>query len=93
MKRTKSDLINELATMTKEKDILIDLLEGTHCTIGTMEDEISEVRERSNSWDTLIDLIDRLYIATIRFNGGIETEREEIEKLTEKLLDMRTTSI
>ena len=90
MKRTKADLINELATMTKEKDILIDMLEGTHCTIGTMEDEIKELREKEETLDILIDLIDCYAIAHTRYTMGILTELETIEKLTDKLLDMRS---
>lgn len=90
MKRTKKDLIQALESMTDHKDILVDKLEGANYTIYEQDKEITELQEKMDTLDILTDLIERLYIATIRFNGGVFTEREEIDNITEKLLDMRS---
>jgi len=88
--KTKADLINELSTMTEHRDILVDKLEGASYTINDLEDEIKELKEKEDTLDILIDSIDRFHIARARYNMGILTELETIEKLTEELLDMRS---
>jgi len=93
MKRTKAELLDDLESMTEEKDILVDKLETANNTIDDLEDELSELQEKAETLDILIDLIDCYHIAHTRYTMGILTELETIEKLTEKLLDMRTTSI
>jgi predicted nuclease with TOPRIM domain len=93
MKRTKAELLDELESMTEEKDILFDKLETANSEIDDLEDEIKELQGKAETLDILIDLIDCYYIAHTRYTMGILTELETIEKLTDKLLDMRTTSI
>jgi hypothetical protein len=90
MKRTKAELLDDLESMTEEKDILVDKLETANNTIDDLEEEITELQEKAETLDILIDLIDCYHIAHTRYTMGILTELETIEKLTEKLLDMRS---
>jgi chromosome segregation ATPase len=90
MKRTKAELLDELESMTEEKDILFDKLDSANNTINDLEDELSELQGKEEILNILIDYIDRLHTAQTRYTMGILTELETIEKLTEKLLDMRS---
>ena len=92
MKRTKKDLIQALESMTDHKDILVDKLEGANYTIKDLEEEVSELEDKAETLDILIDYIDQYHIAQTRYTMGILSELETIEKLTEKLLEMRTTT-
>jgi len=89
-KRTKAELLDELEAMTEEKDILVDKLDIANSTIEDLEEEISELQEKAETLNILIDLIDCYAIAQTRYTMGILTELETIEKLNEKLLDMRS---
>ena len=90
MKRTKKDLIQALESMTDHRDILVDKLEGVNYTIKDLEEEVSELEGKADTLNILIDLIDCYHIAQTRYTMGILSELETIEKLTEKLLDMRS---
>jgi transcriptional regulator NrdR family protein len=90
MKRTKKDLIQALESMTDHRDILVDKLEGVNYTIKDLEEEVSELEGKAETLDILTDLINCYYIAYIRYHMGVMSELETIEKLTEKLLDMRS---
>ena len=91
-KRTKAELLDDLESMTEHRDILVDKLEGASYTIKDLEDEVSELQGKAETLDILTDLIDCYAIAHTRYTMGILTELETIEKLTEKLLDMRSTN-
>lgn len=91
-KQTKKDLIQALESMTDHRDILVDKLEGVNYTIKDLEEEVSELEGKADTLDILIDLIDCYHIAQTRYAMGILSELETIEKLTEKLLDMRSSS-
>lgn len=91
-KQTKKDLIQALESMTDHRDILVDKLEGARYTIKDLEEEVSELEGKAETLDILIDYIDRLHIANQRYLMGVASELETIEKLTEKLLDMRGTT-
>lgn len=93
MKRTKAELLDELEAMTEEKDILFDKLETANNEIDDLEEEITELQGKAETLDILIDLLDCYHIANQRYLMGVSSELETIEKLTEKLLDMRTTSV
>jgi chromosome segregation ATPase len=90
MKRTKAELLSDLEAMTEEKDILVDRLETAENEIDELENEITELQEKEEILNILIDYIDRLHTAQTRYTMGILSELETIEKLTEKLLDMRS---
>jgi hypothetical protein len=92
MKRTKKDLIQALESMTDHRDILVDKLEGANYTIKDLEEEVSELEGKAETLDILIDLLDCYHIANQRYLMGVASELETIEKLTEKLLDMRSTT-
>lgn len=92
MKRTKKDLIQDLESMTDHRDILVDKLEGANYTIKDLEEEVSELEGKAETLDILIDYIDQYHIANQRYLMGVASELETIEKLTEKLLDMRSTT-
>ena len=92
MKRTKSELLIDLENMTEEKDILFDKLDTANNEINDLEEQIKELEGKAETLDILIDLIDCYHVAQTRYTMGILSELETIEKLTEKLLDMRTTS-
>jgi predicted nuclease with TOPRIM domain len=92
MKRTKSELLIDLENMTEEKDILFDKLEMANSEIDDLEDEITDLREKEDTLNLLIDYIDQYHVAQARYTMGILSELETIEKLTEKLLDMRSSS-
>jgi hypothetical protein len=89
-KQTKKDLIQSLESMTYHRDILVDKLEGASYTIKDLEEEVSELEGKAETLDILIDLLDRYHVAQTRYTMGILSELETIEKLTEKLLDMRS---
>jgi hypothetical protein len=89
-KQTKKDLIQSLESMTEHRDILVDKLEGVNYTIKDLEEEVSELEGKAETLDILIDLLDCYHIAQTRYTMGILSELETIEKLTEKLLDMRS---
>ena len=90
MKRTKAELLIDLENMTEEKDILVDKLETAETEIDNLENEITELQQKEEILNILIDYIDRLHIAQTRYTMGILSDLETIEKLTEKLLDMRS---
>lgn len=92
MKRTKKDLIQALESMTDHRDILVDKLEGANYTIKDLEEEVTELEGKAETLDILIDYIDQYHIANQRYLMGVASELETIEKLTEKLLDMRSTT-
>ena len=89
-KQTKKDLIQALESMTDHRDILVDKLEGVNYTLKDLEEEVSELEGKADTLNILIDLIDCYHIAQTRYTMGILSELETIEKLTEKLLDMRS---
>lgn len=89
-KRTKSELLIDLENMTEEKDILFDKLEAASIDIEYLEGQVSDLEGKADTLDILIDLLDRYHIANQRYLMGIASELETIEKLTEKLLDMRS---
>lgn len=91
-KRTKAELLIDLENMTEEKDILVDKLETAENEIDELEDEITELEGKAETLDILIDLLDCYHIASQRYLMGVASELETIEKLTEKLLDMRSTT-
>lgn len=93
MKRTKKELLTIIDNLTLQNDINFDKAEIRGELIKELEQEINELQEKAETLDILIDLIDCYAIAHTRYTMGILTELETIEKLTEKLLDMRTTSI
>ena len=90
MKRTKAELLSDLESMTEEKDILVDKLDTAETEIDNLEQEITELQEKAETLDILIDYIDQYHIANQRYLMGVASELETIEKLTEKLLDMRS---
>lgn len=87
-KKTKSELLSELENMTKEKDILFDELQDTRNEIEELEEEISDLQEKNETLEILIDLIDRFARARSRYAMGILSELEEIEKLTDQIIDI-----
>lgn len=89
-KRTKAELLSDLESMTEEKDILVDKLDTAENEIEDLENELEELREKADTLNILIDLIDQFYTARIRYTIGILSELETIEKLTDKILDMRS---
>jgi hypothetical protein len=89
-RKTKAELLDDLESMTEEKDILFDKLDTANNTIKDLEDELSELEGKAETLDILIDLIDCYAIAQTRYNMGILTELETIEKLTDKILDMKS---
>lgn len=89
-KQTKKDLIQALESMTDHRDILVDKLEGARYTIKDLEEEVSELKGEAKTLDILIDYIDQLHTANQRYLMGVASELETIDKLTEKLLDMRS---
>jgi hypothetical protein len=89
-KQTKKDLIQALESMTYHRDILVDKLEGANYTIKDLEEEVSELEGKAETLYILIDLLDCYHIANQRYLMGVASELETIEKLTEKLLDMRS---
>lgn len=89
-KRTKAELLSDLESMTEEKDILVDKLDTAETEIDNLEQEITELQEKEETLNILIDYIDQYHIAQTRYTMGVLSELETIEKLTEKLLDMRS---
>lgn len=87
-KKTKAELLIELENMTEEKDILFDDLENAQTEISDLEDEISNLREKEDTLDILMNYLNQYRIAHTRYDMGILSELETIEKLTEKLLDI-----
>ena len=87
--KTKAELLSDLENMTEEKDILVDKLEGANYTIKDLEEEVSELEGKAETLDIFTDLVERLHTATIRFNLGVLTDKEEIENITQKILDTR----
>lgn len=90
MRMKKIDIINDLESMTEEKDILVDKLDAANNTIEELEEEIEDLKEKEEALDILIDLIDQFYTARMRYAMGILSELETIEKLTDKILDMKS---
>lgn len=90
MKRTKSELLDELESMTEEKDILVDKLDTANNEIDELEEQIKELEGKADTLDILIDLIDCYHIANQRYLMGVASELETIEKLTDKILDMKS---
>ena len=88
--KTKAELLDELESVTEEKDILFDKLETANNEINDLEEQIKELEGKADTLDILIDLLDRYHVAQTRYTMGILSELETIEKLTEKLLDMRS---
>jgi hypothetical protein len=93
MKRTKAELISDLENMTHEKDVQYDRAENLQSLVDNLEEMILDLEKSEETLDILLDLINLLYVATLRFNAGIESERETIDNLTEKILDFRETTI
>ena len=89
-KRTKAELLIDLENMTEEKDILVDKLDTANSEIDDLEEQIKELEGKAETLDILIDLLDCYHIANQRYLMGVVSELETIEKLTEKLLDMRS---
>jgi hypothetical protein len=94
--KTKADLINDLQTMTKEKDILADKLDLAETTIRVidednknMETDILRLQKRDDTLEIIFDMIDNLHISQSRYAMGILTELETMEKITDQLLGMR----
>jgi predicted nuclease with TOPRIM domain len=89
-KKTKAELSDDLESMTEEKDILVDKLDTANSEIDDLEEQIKELEGKAETLDILIDLLDCYHIANQRYLMGVASELETIEKLTEKLLDMRS---
>lgn len=88
--KTKKELLVIIENLTLQNDINFDKAEIRGELIKELEQEINELQEKEETLNILIDYIDQYHIAQTRYTMGILSELETIEKLTEKLLDMRS---
>lgn len=88
--KTKKELLVIIENLTLQNDINFDKAEIRKDLITELKDEVSELQGKAETLDILIDLLDCYHIANQRYLMGIASELETIEKLTEKLLDMRS---
>jgi hypothetical protein len=88
--KTKAELLVIIENLTLQNDINFDKAEIRKDLITELEDEVSELQGKAETLNILIDLLDCYHIANQRYLMGIASELETIEKLTEKLLDMRS---
>ena len=88
--KTKKELLVIIENLTLQNDINFDKAEIRGELIKELEQEINELNAKAETLDILTDLIDCYHIAHTRYLMGVMSELETIEKLTEKLLDMRS---
>lgn len=88
--KTKAELLVIIENLTLQNDINFDKAEIRKDLITELEDEVSELQGKAETLDILTDLLDCYHVANQRYLMGVASELETIEKLTEKLLDMRS---
>lgn len=84
MKMKKSDLVDIIDNLSRERDEAIDQLENARTEL----DEIETYEDEFHSFEIAKDIIERLKHARDKFDLGVISEAEEIEKLNYKLEEL-----
>jgi phosphoglycerate-specific signal transduction histidine kinase len=85
MRLTKKDLIGIISTLSREREGLFDETQTLKEDIKELEKELEEKIDFEDSLDAAKDLMELIKASRWKLSLGVESEREELEKLTEKL--------
>jgi methyl-accepting chemotaxis protein len=83
--KTKSELLTIIGNLTLQLDIERDKAIIRKERIEELEEELDEKIELEDILDIAKDIMDRLKASRFKLSLGVESEAEEVEKLTEKL--------
>ena len=83
--KTKKELLQIIENLTLQNDINIDKAEIRKEQIEEIEKELEEKIEFENIVDIARDLMERIKASRWKLSLGVESEREELEKLNDKL--------
>lgn len=85
MRLTKKDLIGIISTISKDYDELFERAETLEKDKEELEDEMSDYQGKIDKFNVAMDIMQRIAESRWKLSLGVESEREELEKLTEKL--------